>query len=284
VNQPLDPTSASSAEAALREGRIDEALAALQADIRKKPQDKALRVFLFQLLAVTGAWERALRQLNVLVDMDAQYALLAQTYRPLIACETFRAELFRGSRSPSSLGEPPPWFGPLIEAARLSAIGEHAAAQGLRDQAFEQADAVPGRLDGKPFAWIADADPRLGPVLEAVLQGRYFWVPFTRIRKIAFEPAEDLRDLVWLAARFTWENGGEAVGFIPTRYPGSEDGDAAIQLARTTEWNEVGGQAFGRGQRMFATDSDDAGLLEVKEIELDLPDAVPAPSADAGNE
>jgi type VI secretion system protein ImpE len=273
VSQPPDPTRASSAESALREGRLDDALTALQADIRKRPQDKALRVFLFQLYVVNGAWERALRQLDVLVDMDAQYALLAQTCRPLIACEVFRADLFKGHRSPSSLGEPPPWFGALAEAARLSAAGEHAAARTLRDQAFEQADAIPGRLDGKPFAWIADADPRLGPVLEAVLQGRYFWVPFARIRKIVVEPATDLRDLVWLPARFTWSNGGEAVGFIPTRYPGSEDGEPAIRLARTTAWHEVGGLALGRGQRMLATDSDDAGLLEVREIELDLPDA-----------
>ena len=157
MNQP--PTSA---ESALREGRLDEALDLLQADVRKQPQDKRLRVFLFQLLAVGGAWERALRQLNLLVEMDAQYALLAQTCRPLIACEMFRAELFAGARSPSCLGEPLPWFGPLSEALRLGASGEHAAAQALRDQAFERADAVPGRLDGKPFAWIADADSRLG--------------------------------------------------------------------------------------------------------------------------
>jgi type VI secretion system protein ImpE len=279
VNQPLDPTRTSPAASALREGRLDEALTALQADIRSKPQDKALRVFLFQLLAVMGAWERALRQLDVLVEMDAQYALLAQTYRPLIACEAFRAELFQGARSPSSFGEPLPWFGALAEAARLTAIGEHAAAQALRDRAFEDADAVPGRVDGKPFAWIADADPRLGPVLEVVLQGRYFWVPFARIRKIAFEPAEDLRDFVWLAARFTWSNGGEAVGFVPTRYAGSEAGEAAIRLARTTQWDTVGDLAIGRGQRMFATDGDDLGLLEVKEIELDLPAAGPQASA-----
>jgi type VI secretion system protein ImpE len=264
------------AESALRDGRLDEALAALQADIRRKPQDKALRVFLFQLLAVNGAWERALRQLDVLVEMDAQYALLAQTYRPLIACEVFRGELFRGQRSPSSLGEPLPWFGSLVEAARLTAQGEHAAANALREEAFERADAVPGRLNGEPFAWIADADARLGPVLEVVLQGRYFWAPFARIRTIAFDPAEDLRDLVWLPARFTWSNGGEAVGFVPTRYPGSEHGEAAVQLARTTEWHETGGPALGRGQRMLATDREDVGLLEVREIELDLPDAAAA--------
>jgi type VI secretion system protein ImpE len=270
VSQPLEPAR-TAAEGALRAGRLDEALDLLQADIRKQPQAKELRVFRFQLLAVTGAWERALRQLNVLVEMDAQYSLLAQTCRPLIACELFRVELFQGARSPSCLGEPLPWFGALSEALRLSATGEHAAAQVLRDRTFEQADAVPGRLDGKPFAWIADADPRLGPVLEAVVEGRYFWVPFARIRKIAFEPAADLRDRVWLPELFTWANGGEAVGFVPTRYPGSEGGEAAVRLAGTTQWQEVGGLPLGLGQRMLATDADDVGLLEVKEIELDLP-------------
>lgn len=272
MNQTSEP-SRTHAEAALREGRLDEALDLLQADIRKKPQDKALRVFLFQLLAVSGAWERALRQLNVLVEMDAQYSLLAQTCRPLIACEVFRAELFQGVRSPSCFGEPPTWFGSLIEATRLSAVGEHDAAQTLRERTFEEAEAVPGSLDGKPFAWIADADSRLGPVLEAVLEGRYFWVPFAHIRKIAFEPAEDLRDRVWLPASFTWANGGEAVGFVPTRYPGSEAAEPALRLAGTTQWREVGGQALGLGQRMLATDSDDVGLLEIQEIALDLPDA-----------
>jgi type VI secretion system protein ImpE len=284
VTQPLEPTRANAAEAALRSGQLEEALAALQADIRRKPQDKALRVFLFQLLAVIGAWERALRQLNVLVEMDAQYALLAQAYRPLIACEVFRAELFQGARSPSSLGEPLPWFGALTEAARLTATGQHAAAETLRAKAFEAAEAVPGRIDGKPFAWISDADPRLGPVLEVILQGRYFWAPFARIRKIAFEPAEDLRDFVWLPARFTWSNHGEAVGFVPTRYPGSEDGDAAIRLARSTEWHAVGDVALGRGQRMLATDGDDIGLLEVKAIELDLPSVDPHAGSEGAHE
>ena len=94
-----------------------------------------------------------------------------------------------------------------------------------------------------------------------------------RIRKIVFDPPEDLRDFVWLPARFTWSNDGEAVGFVPTRYPGSEHGDASARLARGTEWHAVGDIALGRGQRMFATDGDDIGLLEAREIELDLPAA-----------
>ena len=73
-------------------------------------------------------------------------------------------------------------------------------------------------------------------------------------------------------------------GFVPTRYPGSENGDASVRLARSTEWHPVGDIALGRGQRMFATDGDDIGLLEVKEIELDLPRVAPQTRAEGGHD
>ncbi|MEW8586643.1 MAG: tetratricopeptide repeat protein, partial [Candidatus Thiodiazotropha sp.] len=53
------------AEELLQQGQIDEALQALQQAIRKEPSNVKLRVFLFQLLCVIGAWERALSQLEV---------------------------------------------------------------------------------------------------------------------------------------------------------------------------------------------------------------------------
>ena len=40
------------------------------------------------------------------------------------------------------------------------------------------------RDEDSAFEWIADADDRLGPVLEAIVNGRYYWVPFERVRRI----------------------------------------------------------------------------------------------------
>ena len=53
-----------SAEENVRAGRLEQALADLQSEIRKRPGDGKLRVFLFQLLAVTGQRERAFDQLE----------------------------------------------------------------------------------------------------------------------------------------------------------------------------------------------------------------------------
>jgi type VI secretion system protein ImpE len=105
--------------------------------------------------------------------------------------------------------------------------------------------------------------------------GRYLWVPFHRIRRLDIEPATDLRDLVWVPAHFEWVNGGEAVGLVPTRYPGTESAESdALRLARRTEWDEVAPDTFhGIGQRMLATDGGEVALLDVARIDFGARDA-----------
>lgn len=271
-----------SAEQALRDGNLDQALAELQQEIRRQPAEAKLRVFLFQLLAVQGQWERALTQLNVAGELDAAATLMVQAYREAVQCEALRSEVFAGKRTPLVFGEPSEWLALLLEALNLSAQGQHDRAQLLRDQAFEAAPASAGTIrcgaaitaeagdadSGEPFAWLADADTRLGPVLEALLNGRYYWIPLERIRQIDIEPPTDLRDMVWLPAHFEWTNGGDALGMIPTRYPGSEgDPNPRIRLARQTDWREPApGVYLGAGQRLLATDGGEYALLDVRRI------------------
>ena len=113
------------------------------------------------------------------------------------------------------------------------------------------------------------------PPSARLLNGRYYWVPFHRIRQIVIEPPEDLRDHVWLPVQFTWANGGQAVGLVPTRYAGSESSeDPRIRLARRTEWVDRGSEVYtGLGQRTLATDAGEYALLDVRRIELDTPGA-----------
>ena len=49
------------AQELLQQAKVAEALAALQNEVRAKPNDSKLRVFLFQLLAITGQWSAPLR-------------------------------------------------------------------------------------------------------------------------------------------------------------------------------------------------------------------------------
>ena len=270
----------STIEESVRQGRLDEALSALQAAIRKAPADAKYRVLLFQLLVVMGDWERAMTQLNVVGDLDGTATPMVQTYRAALKCEQLRAEVFAGRRTPLLFGEPAQWAALLVQSLVLGAQGKTEESDALHTQAFEQAPASSGKIDGQPFAWLADADVRLGPVLEAIVDGKYYWIPFGNLRAMRVEKPADLRDLVWIPAYLTLANGGEVVSLVPTRYPGSEaSSDPSVRMARKTDWqariDRKDGTSTGLGQRMFATDQGDFPLLEVRAIEFD-----PSPEAD----
>lgn len=260
------------AETLLKDGKPAEALKALQDAVRANPASAPSRVFLFQLLCIQGDWGRALTQLNVAADLDAKAIMMAQVCRPAIACEVLRAEIFAGKRSPLILGEPQPWVGWMVEALRATAAGQFDRAADLRASAFEQAPATPGQIDGQPFEWIADADERLGPILEVIMDGRYYWAPFANISEIVIDEPTDLRDVVWVPAQFTWSNGGKAVGLIPGRYPGTESSpDDAARLGRKTDWVPAAAgsdMVVGIGQRLLATDQGEYPLLQVRRIVL----------------
>jgi len=259
------------AEEALKLGDLDAVLADLTGRVRADPANARLRVFLFQLLAVLGQWGRALTQLNVAGELDAANLAMVCTYREALSCEALRAEVFAGKREPLVFGQPAQWIALLVEALRFTAEDRVEESQALRSQAFDQAQATGGSIDGSAFQWIADADPRLGPVLEAIIHGRYYWVPFENIRSLMLEAPVDLRDLVWTPAHVTWTNGGETVALIPTRYPGSESSDDnRIRMARRTDWvDHESGLFIGLGQRMLATDTGEYPLLETRQIELE---------------
>jgi type VI secretion system protein ImpE len=260
----------SAAEEKLRAGDLPACLLELQADVRRNPADPKPRIFLAQLLMVLGQWDRALTQLNVIAEMDAGAIPMTRAYSAAIQCERLRASIFKGERSPLIFGDPEPWLALVVQGLAALAAGRREQADAIRAEAFEAAPATAGSLNGVGFEWIADADSRLGPILEVLLNGAYYWVPFHRIAAIEFESPADLRDLVWLPAQFTWANGGQAVGFVPTRYVGTETAeDSALQLSRKTEWASVGSEGFaGRGQRVLATSADEVPLLEVRELRL----------------
>jgi len=272
------------AEESLRAGDLQECLRLLQMQVRNDPSKASYRVFLFQLLAVLGAWDRALTQLNVVGELDAAALPMVQTYREALQCEALREAVFKGERAPLIFGEPTGWLALLLEALRLDAAGDGGAAAAARARALDEAPSTAGTLNGEPFTWLADADNRLGPTLEAVLNGRYYWIPFSRIKRIEIEPPTDLRDRVWMPAVFTWANDGQAAGLIPVRYPGTlAEQSNALWLARLTEW--IGDDptlARPVGQRMFASDTNDYALFDVRTIELMSVDAHPEEDGAAG--
>ncbi|PIE19635.1 MAG: virulence protein SciE type [Proteobacteria bacterium] len=258
------------AEESLRQGNLEDSLRHLQAEVQKKPADPKLRVFLFQLLCVLGDWQRALKQLDVLSNLDTETMPMVQTYTSALQAEAVRAEVFAGKRAPLVLGEPEQWIALQLHALKLGAEGQAKEATKLREEAFEAAPATAGNVDGEAFEWIADCDVRVGPMLEAVMNGRYQWIPFHRLKRIEIEAPVDLRDLVWAPAHLTISTGAQVVALIPARYPGSErQEDNELRMSRKTHWvADAAGMDVGLGQRVMATSEAEYPLLARREITL----------------
>jgi type VI secretion system protein ImpE len=252
------------------DGTLTEKLAAAQEKVRQSPSDVGLRVYLFQLQAVLGLWEKALIQLQAAATFDPGALPMAQIYREAIRAEVFRNEVFSAKRMPHILGEPPAWMAGMVESLKYVAAGDLLKAASLRQDALDKAPPIAGRINDVKFEWLADADSRLGPVFEVIVNGRYFWVAQDSLAEIKIDAPVDLRDTVWAVCTLRLKNEGEQAALIPARYPIRPSLADALLLARMTEWTNAGSDTWcGHGQRMLTSDSGDHALLDVRSITFD---------------
>jgi type VI secretion system protein ImpE len=241
-------------------------LAQVQDSVRRDPTNSLLRVHLFQLQIVLGAWDKALMQLQAAARFDVKANAMAQVIR----CEVYRSQVFSGSRQPNFLGEQHAWMLDMLKALAGETTGSRAAAQELRAQSLDNAPAHTASVDGVQVEWMADADSRLGPICEVLVNGQYCWLPFCDISVITIEKPQDLRDLVWLPMSVQLRDASTYSGFIPSRYPGTELNESDdLRLSRLTTWTDQGDEVwFGLGQRILVSDVGEHPLLDIRKIEF----------------
>lgn len=256
--------------ALLKSGRSEQCLATAKSWVRQCPTDPAGRIGLFQLLAVAGDWQRAQQQLGLAAELDRDWAEVADAYARVLAAEGEREQVLAGRMMPLMPGQVPQWQRDLLLALQDDGAGKFGHAGQRRALALAQAEAVAGRVDGQPFAWLGDADPRFGPCLEIILQAGYAWVPFAQLRSLQFRAPTTLRDLLWQPVEIAWRGGARSCGVVPCRYPGSQQNpDGAIRLGQRTVWQGEELAARGLGQRLLATNEGEHALLAIRRIDFD---------------
>jgi type VI secretion system protein ImpE len=224
-------------------GRIEEAVAALTAEVRDNPTDPKRRTFLFELLCFAGEYSRAGKQLDVLSQGGPQSEMGALFYRGALDAEKTRHEMFEKQEYPKPTN----------------------GSSALR---------VTGTINGRAFHNLADSDDRIGTNLEVFVAGSYLWIPFSLLSSIHIEPPKRLRDLLWLPARvqtsaaFSGRELGEVL--LPVLNPFSwRSPDQAVRLGRATAWEDDGsGEAFPMGQKVLLADDEEWPLLELRTIEF----------------
>lgn len=258
-----------------RDGDIEGTRAALVARVKAAPGDIPTRMFLFQLLALCGDWDKARIQLDTLARLSPSAQMLAVAYGQAIDAERQRAAAMAGEAEVPVLARGGDWIDDLAAALMLDARGDATAALSRRDAALDAAPDTAGTLHGvdgtEPIAfdWIADADPRFGPALEAIIGGRWGLLPFDAIELLTSAGPADLRDMIWFPVEVRLRAGGSVAAMLPARYPGSHAAtDAAHRMGVRTDWNDAG---HGIGQRVLMTSGDaEVGLLALRRVQFDL--------------
>ena len=188
------------------EGRVREAQKALTEYLREHPGDVAQRTFLFELLCFSGDYARAEKQLGVLAQGDEQTQMGAVLYYAALHAEETRHQVFE-----------------------------------KQDFSKEPSTSPSGKLNGRPFQSLRDADPDVGARLEVFAAGAYLWIPFEHIASVEMEPPRRLRDTLWTPAfvktgpSFKGTELGEVL--IPAIYPFSwKNPNESVWLGRVTDW------------------------------------------------
>ena len=230
-------------------GKLDEAVQALGAELRDNPADTKRRTFLFELLCFSGDYARAEKQLDVLASDGRQAEMGAMLYRAALHAERIRQTIFEKQDYPLTGPEP-----------------ETSAS---------------GTINGKPFEFFSDADPRLGERLEVFAAGDYLWIPLRHIASVELQAPTRLRDLLWIpaivrtGASFKGKELGEVL--LPVLSPLSwKHPDNQVRLGRATDWQDDGaGKVVPIGQKMYAVDDDEIPLLEIRKLEFAAAQAAP---------
>src|SRR5205823_304387 len=108
-------------------------------------------------------YDRAEKHLHILAKANREAEMGAVLYFSAVHAERTRHQMFQKQEFPTSPAKPSP----------------------------------PGKLNGKPFLSISDADPEIGPRLEVYAAGAYLWLPFEHIGSVTIDPPRRLRDTLW---------------------------------------------------------------------------------------
>ncbi len=135
----------------IRAGRLSEARQYLTTAVKTAPADLGLRTLLFQVLAFSGEWDKAKKQLDVILTQDPGRETGVQVYLNLVHAEQERLEVATLKRRPSFYPQAPSYTEAYFAAWDKVVAQQFEEADKLFDQIQAQRPAVTGTIDRAEF-------------------------------------------------------------------------------------------------------------------------------------
>jgi type VI secretion system protein ImpE len=250
-------------------GRLKEAIAELNEEVKRHPTDTSRRGFLCELLCFAGELDRADLNLDTLGHQDPQSAPGLSQFRHLVRAEQARQQFYSEGRVPELIDQPAPELKLRLEASILLREGKTSEANALLLQAEELRPKPSGVSAGQPFQDLRDLDDLTASFFEVLTSnGKYYWIPMDRVELIEFRQPRRPRDLLWRQAHMVVTDGPDGEVFLPTLYAGSlSDPDDRVRLGRVTDWKRAdGAPTRGIGLRTYLVGDEARTILELTEV------------------
>lgn len=250
-------------------GKLQEAIEAAIADVKKHPTDTGKRGFFCELLCFAGELDRADKQLDLLSTQLPEAAMQVALFRQLVRADQARHDFHKSGRIPEFIDEPTAAQSLALQASIEIREGNAAAGMELLEQAEEARVKVSGVCDEKPFDDFRDLDDLTSTAVEVLTStGKYYWIAPERIESIDFTPIESPRDLLWRPVSMSVIGGPDGIVYIPVIYcAANTPKDESLQLGRATDWSGEEGQPVrGIGQRTFLVGEEGQPMLSLNSI------------------
>jgi type VI secretion system protein ImpE len=261
---------------AVREARLEDALDLAKASVRTEPSAIQPRVVLFELLCVSGDWDRAEAQLATLSKLGKPD--MGTRYGTLLHAEKARERVLCGQQDVTTPTPAPDWLFRWQEAVAASSQKDWSKLRQVHAE-FQEQPSLAGKVNGHAFTAFADSDARFAPIFEIAVEDKYLWLPMADTQSVMFpSEADTLLDFLWRPAMFMPRAGGQAIlGSLMGRLPGSTDPalPGKIRLGRQIHWLEGVDVDIACGQRIFVTDADSHPVSALKHINFE-PDGAPS--------
>lgn len=262
-------------------GQLTGAIEALNQILRQNPRDDDTRTSLFTLLCLSGRWDRAGRQLDVIESHIAP-----SRYRALLEGEQARQRYFAEQSPPQTFGPPGKSVATTLTIGKLVAEGRADEARKLFDEFEDNRIPSSGTLGDQHFSDFHDSEDLMAPVLEVLASEGYFWVGWDEVQYLDVVPPRSLLDMVWAEARLGLITGVVGVIALPGLYATSwKHPDERVRLGRRNDWIDIGaGLVRGAGAKVFDVGGRVKSLLELQNLVFDIPNKTlwfPATEADS---
>jgi type VI secretion system protein ImpE len=258
-------------------GKLDAAIEAANAAVRRAPGELGARILLAELLIFARKLERCDVVLDAAAQADPTAAVVVAEFRQLLRAETARQQLTRDCRMPEFLGEPTPALRASLAGFIALRAGDGAEAERQAVFAEELRPQTPGArgqgTDETRFSDFRDLDDLYAGFFEVLTTtGKYFWIPTERVVSLEFHPPHRPRDLAWRRATISVKDGPDGEVYLPAIYD-SEVPNVAdnLRLGMATDWSQRSESPVrGVGQRMFLVDDEALPILLLQNLRFGI--------------